>query len=299
VPTDLLDLDDLLASWLRRLRGEQKSRHTIASYGTAVRSFIAFCHDRHLPVELSRDNVVAYMASRSGEVSTARLNLSVLKIFARWIATEEDFDPSGVLSVRPPKPDQRSVPDLSDNEVARLLKVCEGTELRDKRDKALVALFCETGLRAAEMLALDIGDVDLDRCVVHVRLGKGRKDRYVHFSVGAASILDRYVRARHRAVLRPTTGPLWVSAKGDRLTYNGMHTALKQRAADAGIIGFHLHRLRHTMAVRWMRHGGSETGLMAHAGWTSNTMIGRYVKAASEQLAGEEFNRLGLGVVDL
>ena len=48
-----------------------------------------------------------------------------------------------------------------------------------------------------------------------------------------------------------------------------------------------------------MRAGGSETGLMAHAGWTSNTMIGRYVKAASEQLAGEEFNRLDLGVVEL
>lgn len=297
--TDLPDLDDLLTSWLRRLRGEQKSPHTLASYGTAVRSFIAYCRDAGLPAELSRDNVVAYMGSRSGQVSTARLNLSVLKIFARWIAAEEDYDPAPVLSVRAPKPDGRSVPDLTDNEVARLLKVCQGTELRDKRDRALVALFAETGLRAAEMLALDVGDVDLDKCVLHVRRGKGGKGRWVHFSVGTASALDRYVRARDRAVLRPAGGPLWVSAKGDRLTYNGMHTALKARAEDAGIAGFHLHRLRHTMAVRWMRAGGSETGLMAHAGWTSNAMIGRYVKAASEQLAGEEFNRLDLGVIDL
>ncbi|WP_094287670.1 tyrosine-type recombinase/integrase [Mycobacterium lehmannii] len=295
----MLDLDDLLTSWLRRLKGERKSRHTIASYGTSVRSFLAFCRDTGRPVELSRDNVVAYMGSRSGEVSTARLNLSVLKIFARWIATEEDYDPSEVLSVRAPKPDQRSVPDLTDNEVARLLKACEGTELRDKRDKALVALFAETGLRAAEMLALDVADVDLDRCVVHVKRGKGGKGRYVHFSVGTASVLDRYTRARHRAVLRPTAGPLWVSAKGERLTYTGMHTALKARAADAGIIGFHMHRLRHTAAVRWLRAGGTETGLMAHAGWTSTAMVGRYVKAASEDLAGEEFTRLGLGVVDL
>ena len=77
-----------------------------------------------------------------------------------------------------------------------------------------------------------------------------------------------------------------MSAKGDRLTYTGLHTSLKQRAADAGIIGFHLHRLRHTMALRWMRAGGSETGLMAHAGWTSNMMIGRYVKAASGSWPG-------------
>jgi integrase/recombinase XerD len=80
----------------------------------------------------------------------------------------------------------------------------------------------------------------------------------VHFSAGTASVLDRYVRARHRAVLRPAAAPLWVSAKGDRLTYTGLHTSLKQRAADAGIIGFHPHRLRHTMAVRWMRAGGTK-----------------------------------------
>jgi integrase len=119
----------------------------------------------------------------------------------------------------------------------------------------------------------------------------------VHFSAGTASVLDRYVRARHRAVLRPAAGPLWVSAKGDRLTYTGLHTSLKQRAADAGIIGFHPHRLRHgggaVDACRW-----HQTGLMAHAGWNSNTMIGRYIKAASEQVAGE-FNRLDLGVVEL
>ena len=225
--------------------------------------------------------------------------MTVLKLFARWIATEEDFD--AVRRAVGASTEGRSAggPDLSENEVARLIKVCDGTTLRDKRDKALVVLFAETGSRAAEMLALDIGDVDLDRCVVHVRLGKGRKARWVHFSAGAAATVDRYTRARHRAVLHPATGPLWVSARARRLSYTGLVNSLKDRAVDAGVPGFHLHRLRHTMAVRWMRAGGSETGLMAHAGWTSNTMVARYVKAASEQLAGEEFNRLDLGVVEL
>ena len=72
-------------------------------------------------------------------------------------------------------------------------------------------------------------------------------------------------------------------------------TTLKARAAIAGVIGFHIHRLRHTAAVRWMRAGGSETGLRAHAGWADYTMIARYVKTASEQLAAEEFDRLNLG----
>jgi integrase/recombinase XerD len=71
---------------------------------------------------------------------------------------------------------------------------------------------------------------------------------------------------------------------------------LKGRAKEARVVGFHAHRLRHTAAVRWLRAGGSEVGLMAQAGWTSNSMIGRYTKTASEQLAAEEFDRLNLGI---
>ena len=74
---------------------------------------------------------------------------------------------------------------------------------------------------------------------------------------------------------------------------------LKSRAADAGVIGFHVHRMRHSAAVRWLRSGGSEVGLQRHCGWTDRTMIGRYVQAASEQLAAEEFDRLNLSVQEL
>ena len=60
------ELSDLLTSWLRRLRGEQKSPHTLEGYAAAVRTFLRFCDEQQLPAELGRDNVVAYMASRTG-----------------------------------------------------------------------------------------------------------------------------------------------------------------------------------------------------------------------------------------
>jgi site-specific recombinase XerD len=248
---------------------------------------------------LTAANVNAWIdAHHADESSTVRLRLTCLKLFAKWLADEEGFDAAPILTVRPPKADQRSVPDLSEGEVLRMLKACDGADLRDRRDKALIMLFTETGLRAAEMLALDVTDVDLDECVAHVRRGKGGKARRVRFSTGTAAALDKYLRARHRAVLHPSQGPLWISRQG-RLTYMGMVHALKGRAAAAGVVGFHIHRLRHTSAVRWLRAGGSESGLMSHHGWKSRTMVDRYVKTASEQLAGEEFDRLGLGITEL
>jgi integrase/recombinase XerD len=294
-----LDLSSLLASWLRELRGQRKSEHTWRSYQAAVQSFLAFCAEHDVPAGLTKTNVIGWLGAQgANQTSTVRLRLTAVKLFARWLAEAEGFDPDPILAVKAPKMDQPSVPDLSENELRRLLKACDGAELRDKRDKAMLVLLAETGLRAAELLALDVTDVDLDGCVAHVRRGKGGKGRRVRFSVSAAAILDRYVRARHRAVSHPAQGPLWISNRG-RLTYTGMASTLKSRAKDAGVTGFHVHRLRHSAAVRWLRSGGSEAGLLAHAGWTSNTMISRYVKAASEQLAGEEFDRLDLGIKDL
>jgi integrase/recombinase XerD len=294
-----LDLEYLLDSWLRDLRGARKSRHTLRSYEAAVRAFLAYCAQNDVPAELTKATVQGWLAAQSGaETSTARLRLTALKLFARWLAAEEGFDADPITAVKAPKLDQKPVPHLSEDEVRRLLKVCDGPDIRDKRDRAMLVLLAESGLRAAELLALDVTDIDLDACTLLVRRGKGGKARRIRFSPGAAAAVDKYTRARRRAVLHPATGPLWVSNHG-RLTYSGLVQTLQARAQAAGVEGFHAHRLRHTAAVRWLNSGGSEAGLMAHAGWSNRSMIDRYVKSAAEQIAAEEFDRLNLGLVDL
>ena len=280
------------------LRAAHKSPHTMRCYRAGVQAYLDYCQAEGIPAELTKANVIAWLASRGGEASTNRLHLTTLKLFARWLADEEGFNADPILAVKAPKLDQAAVADLAESELRRMVKVCDGPTLRDKRDKAALMLLTETGLRAAELLALDAGDIDIIGCVVHVRRGKGGKGRRVRFSPGTAGAVDRYLRARRHAGEPAGAGPLWISARpgGGRLTYRGLAMTLKGRAADAGVVGFHVHRLRHTAAVRWLRAGGTETGLRAHAGWTSNVMINRYVKAASEQIAGEEFDRLNLGI---
>ena len=294
--TDLLDLESLLESWLIALRGERKSLSTIKAYRAGVEQYLRFCESQGLPRELTKNGVRAFMASLADtEPATARLRLQALKLFARWLAAEEGFDSDGVLAVRAPKLDDKAVPDLSEDEVRRMLKACKGQTFRDKRDCAMLLLLTETGLRASECLALDVEDCDLQACSLLVRRGKGAKGRNVRFSPAAAAAIDRYLRAR-RAAGNPATGPLWMSTTGQRrLSYKGAVDSLKKRAEDAGVSNFHLHRTRHTAAVRWLSRGGSETGLMAQSGWSSRKMIDRYVRTAAEDLAAAEFDRLGLG----
>jgi integrase/recombinase XerD len=299
VTDDLLDLESLRDSWLIVLRGERKSASTRKAYQAGVDQYLAFCDSQALPRELSKNGVRAFMASLadSTEPATARLRLQALKLFARWLADEEEgFDSDPILAVRAPKLDEKAVPDLSVAEVKAILKACAGRDFRDKRDTALLLLLTETGMRGGECLSLDVEDVDLKTCCLLVRRGKGGKGRQVRFSESTAAALDRWIRARAAAGNPRASGALWVSSsRPQRLSYRGMSDALGTRAEQAGVRGFHPHRLRHTAAVRWLASGGSETGLMAQSGWASRKMIDRYVKTAAEELASQEFDRLRLG----
>lgn len=291
----LLDLDELLQSWLIALRGERKSPETLKAYKTGVRAFLNFCSEQDIPPALTKSTVVAFMASIADqEAATARLRLTALKRFARWLAEEEDFVPDGVLAVRAPKLDQRVVNHFSDREVKALLKACEGQDWRDKRDRALVAMLTETGMRAEEVLGLTVDDVSIAGCSAIVRRGKGAKGRKAKFSNQTAATLDRWLRARRKA--GHGDGPVWIGAAGRALSYSGLKYTLGKRAERGGVPDFQLHKFRHSAAVSWLRAGGSENGLMAQAGWQSRHMIDRYVKSASEELAADEFDRLGLGV---
>jgi integrase/recombinase XerD len=291
-----LPLDALLASWVIALKAERKRPATLRAYEAGVRLFLRFLAEEGLAPELTKANVIAFLASMSEqEPATASNRLAAIKRFAAWLAAEEGFDAAAVASVRPPRQDQKAVAGLSDDERHRLLKACEGSDLRDKRDKAMVLMFAETGMRASELLGLTVGDVDLSTETAHIVRGKGGKGRHVKFSASCAAVLDRYLRARRAAGHPAGSGPLWFSREGT-LTYSGLVYTLGLRAQIAGVKKFHVHRLRHSMAVRWLGKGGSETGLMAQAGWTSRTMIDRYVKASSEALAASEFDRLNLGI---
>jgi integrase len=152
----------------------------------------------------------------------------------------------------------------------------------------------ETAARAEEILAMETGDVDLRKGAAVIRRGKGGRGRRVPFGPQTAQALDRYLRLR-RAHRLAGTPALWLGDRGKDLGYYGLRNALDRRAGAAGIEGFHIHRLRHTAASRWLAAGGSEGGLMAMAGWRSRDMLDRYVEDTAMDRAADESRSLNLG----
>jgi integrase/recombinase XerD len=291
------DLAALLPSWELHLRAERKSPQTVKVYGDGVRGFLRWCAAEGRPAVLDRPTVTGFIAGlleAGAEPATARSRHLALRRFSVWLLEEGEQETDQLLTVKPPKIDTKVTPVLTDDQVRALIKACAGQEMWHRRDEALVRFMVETGTRAGEVVAMTVGDVDLARGVAVVRRGKGGKGRTVPIGPQTSRAIDRYLRAR-RSHRLASTAALWLGDRGKAFSYDGLHKTLSERAAAAGLTGFHPHVLRHTAASRWLAAGGSEGGLMAVAGWSRRDTIDRYTRATSEARAADEARGLQLG----
>jgi site-specific recombinase XerD len=292
------DLYELMDSWEVSLRAQNKSPNTIRDYLRGVRLYLGWCEENGHPLEITRAQVQTYTAeliAGGKEGNTVRLRQASLRAFARWLVEEDELPNDPLIGLKAPKLPTKVVRGLSDDQLRDLFNACKGTGFTDRRDHAIARLMAETGIRAGELVALKVADVDLKRGLVTIQRGKGAKGRVAPFGPQTAAALDRYMRARrtHRLAATP---PLWLGLGGNRgFGYFGLNDAMRMRAERAGIDGFHLHLMRHTAASRWLAKGGTEGGLMAVAGWSSRSMLDRYTTAAASQRAADEARRLNLG----
>jgi site-specific recombinase XerD len=295
VPT--VDLAALLPSWKLALQADRKSRQTVDAYTTGVRLFLDWCADNGKAPVLDRSTVRTWVMSlldAGAAAATARTRQMALKRFSAWLLEEGETEADLIRDLKPPKLDVQVVEGLTDEQCTALVKACQGRDFIDRRDEAVARLLIETGMRAGEVLALRVDDIDVQRGLAVIQRGKGGKGRVVPFGPQVARAIDRYLRMRRTHRLAHTEA-LWLGGGGQRFGYHGLDVSMKRRAAAAGIAGFHLHLLRNTAATRWLAAGGSENGLMAVAGWSSREMLDRYTKASASDRAAAEARKLDLG----
>jgi site-specific recombinase XerD len=185
---------------------------------------------------------------------------------------------------------------LSDDESARLFAAAaHGRDLTRKadrvlvaRDRALVAVLLDAGLRASEVVGLDVGDLHEDgdaSLMLHVREGKGAKDRTVPVVQEVAQVLRHYLAATGRVMGDKAAGPLFTRAdrggKGGRLTARAVGMVLARLVKAAGVDGKRItpHALRHSFALRQARGGVAPhevQELLGHASLATTTLYLRH-----------------------
>ncbi len=162
------NLSALNGSFRRTLRAEDKSERTVKSYTEAVRLFAAFLAVRGHPLTVeavTHDDVRAFVADQLDRWKplTALNRYRGLQAFFKWAVAEGELDASPMAGMNPPQIPDEPPPVLTDDELRRLLKACEGRDCTDRRDGAILRLFLDTGIRFSAAAGIMLpGDLDLD-----------------------------------------------------------------------------------------------------------------------------------------
>jgi integrase/recombinase XerC len=299
----VITLSRAIDGFMSYLADERRfSPRTVTAYRTDLDRFAAFWENEFANrpaektpvVQLDTLAVRSYLASlhrgRLANRSIAR-HLSSLRSFFRWACREGHLERNparGVPSPRVPKTLPRALT-LADTE-SLLDADLEGSF--PERDRALFELLYATGLRVSEASGLDVEDVDFSARLARV-VGKGSKERIVPFGEAAAESLEEYLparAARRRGYAGPTEpsggDPLFVNARGGRLTTRSMARLLKHRLRAAGLPAeISPHALRHTFATHLLEAGADLRAIQELLGHASLSTTQKYTHLDAARLA--------------
>jgi integrase/recombinase XerC len=266
------DLDRFAGFWERDFGEGSASKTPLSRVDTlAVRSYLASLHRSRL-------------ASRS-----LSRHLSTLRSFFRWACREGHLDKNPARALPAPRlpktlPRAMTLPDTE-----RLLTADEDAPFPE-RDRALFELLYATGLRVSEAAGLDLEDVDFASRLLRV-VGKGNKERIAPFGETAEDALATYLPVRvarrkgSRSADRDDGEPLFVNARGGRLTTRSMARLLKHRLRAAGLPAeISPHALRHSFATHLLEAGADLRAIQELLGHASLSTTQKYTHLDAARL---------------
>jgi integrase/recombinase XerD len=263
-----MKISHAMQQYLKHLKTLGRSAYTIKSARYGLKSLAAFLEDEKVGSieDLDRDILEAYQEELSYRLTAKGSPLSlcareklinVTQGFTRFLKHKEYLLSDPGESLQPPKRGRRlprSI--LSHAEIRQLLDVPNHRTHQGQRNRLVLEILYDTGIRRSEVAAIRLTDLDLDTGYVRIN-GKGDKDRVVPVSQRVGQLIKNYILFVRPAFVKSSdSGHLILNRSGNPMAANGIYIIVKTCARLAGIKKkVTTHGLRHTCATHMLKNG--------------------------------------------
>jgi len=295
-------LRSLIGAFVLTKLTEGKSPRTIEFYSENLRRFIWYAERENWPQDIhgiTQWHIKAFLgyvaiekakwglkgngsetSRKQASQATVRHYYNILKRFYNWLVEEGIIGENFMDRIHVAKPVPPVILPYSQDEIRKMLVICDydfehNARFLASRNRAIVLVLLDTGLRLSELLAMKLGDIKEENGHLKV-LGKGRKERVVRIGKRARSAVDQYLS------YRPRNGrqELWLTEEGRPLNGTGLQSLVKRLKQRAGVDSEgSIHRFRHTFAVQFLRADRNVFNLQYLLGHAELEMVRRYTGA--------------------
>lgn len=252
---------------------------TLKFYEWKLRVFFRWLNDQgitHID-DITANLLRQFLASiaERGLTDTYQHDLGrAIRAWLNYCVRDELIEKSPFAKVRLPKLSLRALPAFSEADIQAILAACNR-----RRDEAICLFLLDTGVRASELLALNVEDVDIKTGTVAVKQGKGKKDRTVHCGAKARKALLRYLATRDNP---PAHQPLFISQTHNQLSQSGLVQLFDRLREKTGVPHCSAHTFRRTFAITCLRNGMNIHVLAKLMGHADIQMLRRYLDITDE-----------------
>ena len=303
----VIGLQDLVEGFLFSLQAEGRAGRTHEYYDKLLRHLLNYSRDQRWPHRIDQleakhfRQFLSWVSSRSYEYnpgnsscrfvkskpSTAWPYYKAVRRLFNWSVAEGLLQENPAKEIRFKAPPPPPIQPYNLDELKRFLAVCEldirtGARFTGLRNKAMILLFLDSGLRLSELAQLRLSDLDLEQRLVRV-VGKGNKIGMCPFSPKTAKAIWLYLLERkHRA----KSDALWVTEEGGQFSVGGLSSSFVYLKKRAGVNSpGRVHRLRHTSALQYLRGAKDSFLLQLFLRHEDLTMSRRYTQGLKQEEA--------------
>ncbi len=283
--------------YLQDLVLKNYSQNTIYTYGLRLNTFLEWSDERALSLaaSITAEHIERYRRylyqycykEKRIKAVTQKNHLLVIKQYFAWLTRSRWIVINPTADMALPKiPYQLTHRLLSQAEIKRFIDVIDLGSKTGLRDRSIIETLYSTGIRRAELINLEIDDIDIADGMVLVRLGKGNKDRRIPIGDRALHWLDRYLSDWRPDCPRASmSNTLYLSEKGYKTRDGDIGKRIREYKAKAQINkpgGCHL--FRHAMATHMLDNGADIRHIQEMLGHSNLSSTQIYTKVSNQQL---------------